>query len=98
MMKSEPKDEEMPVEFGDLPSHIQEAVQIFNYLPDRIDSMSGTYFGKDFASLPILMNIFSIEESYELFTMLKIAESVVVELYQKQTAARKAQQKAQQKR
>ena len=42
----EPKLEEMPPEMVDFPLEIQEAFVIHAMLPDRWDSMSGSYMGK----------------------------------------------------
>lgn len=43
---SEPLDEEIPIEYDDLVSDVQEALRIYNNLSDSWDYMGGNYIGK----------------------------------------------------
>ena len=49
-MNKEPKLDEIPVDFGDLPEIVQEAVNCFNILGDKVESDIG-YIGKDYTNL-----------------------------------------------
>jgi hypothetical protein len=92
-LNTEPKDSEIPVEISDFPFAVQEAIQIFNYLPDRWDSMSGVYFGKDYTILPFLIDLHNIDDVQNLFLFLKVAESSLSEIYSNEIKVRKAAQK-----
>lgn len=59
----EPDPDKMPPDFSDLPPVVQEALNIFNLLGDRIVADIG-YLGKDYSLLPVyLVDV----ESKELF-------------------------------
>lgn len=91
---TEPKEEDIPVEITDFPSEIQEVLAIFNYLPDRWDSMSGTYFGKDFSVLPILLDIHNMELDSFIFMYLKVSESSLINIYSEEAKVRRKSKKA----
>jgi hypothetical protein len=59
MMGSEPKDEEIPIEFNDLPDVVQQALEIYGFLPDRWEGMSATFLGKDYS--------IAVPENYECY-------------------------------
>jgi hypothetical protein len=59
---SEPIDDEIPIELGDLPDEAQEAWTIYCYLPDRYDSFSGHYFGKAIDSISNLFELFGVQD------------------------------------
>jgi hypothetical protein len=60
---SEPIDSEIPVTLDTLPYEAQQAWQIFDLLPDRFDSMTGSYYGKDFSSLINYYSLFNVEDN-----------------------------------
>lgn len=51
----EPNIDEMPPEWDEFPDTVQQAINTFNMLGDRIYPEIG-YIGKDFSLLPILIN------------------------------------------
>lgn len=65
---TEPKEEEIPPEFGDLSIQTQDSLQIFNYLPDKWSDMSG-YTGKDLSNLFTIFKLFDIDKSNWLLYM-----------------------------
>lgn len=79
---SEPIESEIPVEFSDLPYEVQQAYHLFSYLPDRIDSFSGTYLGKDMSGISDIMDILYIEDKYHVLFFLKILIGEVVRQYE----------------
>lgn len=62
MMNSEPLEEEMPMERGDLRIETQMVLNLYDKLPAKWEGMSGTYLGKDLMLLPILCTEFDIDE------------------------------------
>ncbi len=56
----EPNPERCPPGVEDFPGIILEAIEIFNYLGDRVYPEIG-YIGKDYTNLPVLMQIYCIE-------------------------------------
>lgn len=70
----------MPLTDADFPVEAQVAFFIFSYLPDKWDGASGTYMGKDWASLPIIFDIFEVVEDRTLtFQFLKIMEATSID-------------------
>lgn len=61
----EPKMEEIPPGWEDLPQIGRDAVNTFASLGDRIFPEIG-YVGKDFTNLPYFINIYDVQD-YELF-------------------------------
>ena len=61
-----PDPERMPPELEDFPTDSQKAILLYGKLGDRIVADVG-YVGKDFSILPLLMDIYDIEDK-ELFT------------------------------
>jgi hypothetical protein len=58
---TEPKEEEIPPDWEDFPEIVHQAVSAFNTLGDRVYPEIG-YVGKDYTNLPILIDIFEIED------------------------------------
>lgn len=58
---SEPDEDEIPIEIIDLPLEAQEAWSIFDLLPDRFDSFSGNYYGKDLSNLINYYQLFDVD-------------------------------------
>lgn len=57
----EPNPEEMPPEISDFPEVVQIAMVIFNTLGDRVYPDVG-YVGKDYTNLPVLVDIYGVED------------------------------------
>jgi hypothetical protein len=58
----EPDPERLPSSLAAFPEEVQLAFTIFGYLPDRWDSMSGGYFGKDWSSANFFLDLFNVED------------------------------------
>lgn len=56
----EPVEEDMPVDWEDLPISVQYAIHIYNKLGNRIQAEIG-FIGKDYTNLPILLQIYDID-------------------------------------
>jgi hypothetical protein len=57
---SEPVEEDIPVEFVDLPDEVQQSLEVYSYLPDRWEGMSGTFLGKDYSIVFDLFDTFDV--------------------------------------
>ena len=58
---SEPVEEDIPVEFVDLPDEVQQSLEVYSYLPDRWEGMSGTFMGKDYTIAFELFKTFKVK-------------------------------------
>jgi hypothetical protein len=58
---TEPDPKHIPPDMDDLPEAIQVAMIIFNTLGDRVYPEIG-YIGKDYTNLPILFDIYGVED------------------------------------
>jgi hypothetical protein len=57
------------------PIEIQEAFQVWNYLTDQWDGMSGLYFGKQMSGIKDIMDILEVSDKKEIFKLVKIIDS-----------------------
>ena len=57
----DPKDSEIPPDYDDLPEVMAYAIRAFNILGDRVYPDIG-YVGKDYTNLPILIDLYGIED------------------------------------
>lgn len=78
MLGSEPKEEEIPVEFDDFPFEAQQALNVYRMLRDEWDAMSGTYLGKSLIGITEIMDATEVEhEDRKLIVMLvRLIDSV----------------------
>jgi len=70
----EPDPKEIPPDWEDFPEIIQIAILIFNTLGDRVYPDIG-YIGKDYTNLPVLIDIYGIEDSEFLLDILSWLDS-----------------------
>jgi hypothetical protein len=61
----EPSEERCPPDFDDFPSTLQQAIEVFNKLGDRVYPDIG-YMGKDYTSLELHMRVAKVDNE-ELF-------------------------------
>jgi len=87
MLGNEPNPDELPVEFSDLYTDIQEAYYIYIMLQDTWDQMNGTYTGKNFSGLLDILTLHEVEDKKQCFLLLrKIDESRMKALKAKKQA------------
>jgi len=60
-LEEEPSDKEMPPDTEDLPELVQEAMNTFNMLGDRVYPDIG-YVGKDYTNLSYYLKLYKIED------------------------------------
>ena len=74
LLEQEPKAEEIPPDFEDLPDIFTYAVQTFNLLGDKIVPDIG-YVGKDYTNLPQLIEIWEIDDKHYFLEILSWLDS-----------------------
>ena len=74
-------EKQLPKDPSTLSINCQQALILLNVLPDRWDGMSGSWFGKDYAGLEAIMNIYEVEERRAVFDLLKIGEDELGKFY-----------------
>ena len=74
LLGTEPIEEEIPLEFEDLVSEVQESIMLYNMFPDNWDSMSGTYLGKNFIGFKDIFEIMEIEDHKTYFQIISIID------------------------
>jgi hypothetical protein len=75
-MKSEPIEDEIPVEYEDLPIDVQEVLGIYSKLKDEWDTMNGNYMGKSYAGIGDILDILEIprEDRKTVFNLIGIID------------------------
>lgn len=60
VMGTVPKDDEIPVEFDDLITEVQECVVIYNSLRDSWEFVGGNYLGKDLSYIEAVFKMYQV--------------------------------------
>ena len=81
---AEPKEDEIPIEFLDLPYELQELMEIHSLLPQEWDTNSGYYLGKNYTLLPYLFKLYNIDDEKESLTIILKYDNVIQEDLNKQ--------------
>jgi len=89
-MGTDPIPEEIPIEYTDLDFNGQLALKIFNMLPDNIEGMSGSWLGKDFSGLGVLLDVYEVVERQKVLDLMMILISET-DAHYKQQQKQKAQ-------
>ncbi len=76
MLGSEPVDSEIPVEYDDLLTDVQEALDIYHKLKDEWDTMNGNYLGKSYAGISDIFDILDVpkEDRKTLFNLIGLID------------------------
>jgi hypothetical protein len=82
-MGKEPDPEKMPLGFEDIDEENQIAYSIYTSLGNRIYGEVG-FIGKDYTNLPILIEVYEIEDKLYLLEKLSIMDDFFVDKSQKQ--------------
>lgn len=78
-----PKEEEIPVEFEDLVLEGQEAMLLYNIIPDKIDTNIGLYLGKDLTSLSEIFKILEVSDKKLMLNLILIIDGIKKEYLSK---------------
>ena len=90
----EPDEKKMPKDPSLLAETVQQALILLNVLPDRWDGTSGSWFGKDYAGLETIMNIYQMDDRRAIFELLQIAEKELGDFYAHKQKERESLSKA----
>lgn len=74
----DPDPEKMPLETSAFPAEVQVAFFIFDLLSDRWDGQSATYLGKDWTSVPFLLDLYEVEDKKVVVYFMKTYEILIV--------------------
>ena len=69
-------DEEVPLDIEDLSYNSQQALLLFNILPDKIEGMNGVWLGKEYAGLSDIMDIYEIDSRRDVLDLLQICINI----------------------
>jgi hypothetical protein len=75
-MGNEPLEEEIPVEFEDFPTDVQEAFLMYYKLQDQWDGFGGNYLGKNYSGIKDLFEINEIprEDWKTMFDLIELLD------------------------
>ena len=74
----EPNPDEIPPDWEDFPPELQQAIAVFNSLGDRVYPDIG-YIGKDYTNLPILIEVYQIDDTEYLVDVLQYLDGRAIE-------------------
>ena len=77
-------EDEIPLDINDVSYNSQQAVFLFNVLPDKIEGMNGVWLGKEYAGLADIMNIYEIDSQKEVLNLLQVCIREASKVYAKQ--------------
>jgi len=84
-MGVEPKEGEIPVNPTlDFSPEAQQAFYLYHILPDIVDGMTGTWYGKNFSGIGDLLNIYSVENKKDVFDYLVYMIQIARDAYAKE--------------
>lgn len=74
---SEPVEEEIPIDFEDLPVTAQQAFAIYSKLKDEWDYMGGNYIGKNYSGILDILTLLEVpvEDRKTMFELITIIDS-----------------------
>ena len=90
-------EEEIPLDINDLSYNSQQALFLFNVLPDKIEGMNGIWLGKEYAGLADIMDIYEIDNRKDVLDLLQICIREASKIYSKQREQANKQAEAQAK-
>lgn len=76
-MGQEPSEEKCPPDFEDFPIPVQQAIEVFNKLGDRVYPDIG-YLGKDYTALPLHMRVLGVTEEDIFLETLIILDTYMI--------------------
>ena len=77
-------EDEIPLDINDVSYNSQQAIFLFNILPDKIEGMNGIWLGKEYAGLSDIMNIYEIDDQKEVLDLLQVCIREASKVYAKQ--------------
>ena len=89
-------EDEIPLDISDISYNSQQALFLFNILPDKIEGMNGMWLGKEYAGLTDIMDIYEIDNRKDVLDLFQVCIREASKVYAKQReqSARQAETKA----
>jgi len=81
--KSDPDPEKIPVEFAELLTDTQVALQICELLPEKWDNVNGRYEGRDIGLVPMYLDIFRIDNRVDMLILISKINNKSIEILNK---------------
>lgn len=72
----EPDPNKAPVEEWHFPLEVQQAFSIHNLLSDKWEGMSGSYLGKEWTAVELLLKILKVTDKREVILFLKTIDAL----------------------
>lgn len=76
LLGTEPKEDEIPIEYEDLQEEVQEALAVYNMLQDSWNTMDGQYLGKVMSGVTDILDILGIEDKSSCLAIILILDRV----------------------
>ena len=73
-LEQDPVEDEIPPTWEDFPEDVISAINVFNLLGDRVYPDIG-YIGKDYTNLPILTDVYGVNDTEILMDVLNFLDS-----------------------
>lgn len=73
-LEQDPVEDEIPPTWEDFPEDVINAINVFNLLGDRVYPDIG-YIGKDYTNLPILTDVYGVNDTELLMDVLNFLDS-----------------------
>jgi hypothetical protein len=73
-LEQDPVEDEIPPTWEDFPEDVISAINVFNLLGDRVYPDIG-YIGKDYTNLPILTDVYGVNDTELLMDVLNFLDS-----------------------
>ena len=89
---------QIPKDASDLGYEAQQALLLFNALPDLVEGMNGIWLGKNYSGLFDIMDMYDIVNKREVFELLKICEEQLGKYYTQKRKEQDQLSKAKSKR
>ena len=78
----EPNESEIPVTPDNFSVEAQDALVLFDVLPDRWDGVNGVWLGKDYSALATTFELYATNNPRESFELLRHCEQVASKIYE----------------
>lgn len=81
-------DDEIPADPSEFSIEVQQALVIFNILPDKIEGFNGLWLGKEMAGIFDLMQIYGVTEPKEVMQYISVCRDEYMKYYENQRKIR----------
>ena len=76
MLENEPDENEIPISKEDLLLETLEAFNLYYFLPDKYNSYTGQYLGKDLSAISSIFECFGYDDYYDRYILLTLIKTI----------------------